>query len=117
MDKVQVLQRAKSYIEMLSRQINPINGEECGDDILKEERIVKCFEYVAGILDELIKNDGYVVKIDKQMPFMLNNNQIKSLQVSQQAVSVKNFLKHVNGVVDKSVMKNLTPSTVCNWMV
>lgn len=117
MDKVQVLQRAKSYIEMLSRRVNPLSGEVCDDEILKEERIVKCFEYVAGILGEVIENDGYVVKVDKQMPFMLNDGQIESLQVSQEAVSVKNFLKHINGVVEKSVMKNLTPSTVCNWMV
>ena len=46
MDKLQVIQRAKSYMDMLSQGIDHISGELIeNDSTLQQERLKKCFSY------------------------------------------------------------------------
>lgn len=49
------MQRAKVYMLKLSAGINPIDDSNMDNDtILKNERLSKCFAYVAEVLDGVI---------------------------------------------------------------
>ena len=45
--KKDLIMHAKNYIDKLAEGINPINGLNISEkDIVKEERIVTCFQYI-----------------------------------------------------------------------
>ena len=51
--KKDLILHAKSYIDKLSEGINPLNDLKIDDvDVVKEEQIIKCFQYISAWLYE-----------------------------------------------------------------
>ena len=62
MDKLRIIQHAQEYMDKLSNGIDPISGNPVPEDsTLQQERLRKCFGFVAEILEELIQNNGTVL--------------------------------------------------------
>lgn len=59
MTELDVLLHARDYMEKLSCGINPITDEPYDENSdMSNERIVKCFQYVATLLGEIAENKG-----------------------------------------------------------
>ena len=87
MDKIQKLQKAKSYLEMLANQINPVTQDSCNDQILKYEQIKNCFLYVSNILNELIQNNGEIINVTSPIDFNQNIINKDKIKISKEPIS------------------------------
>ena len=62
MTEIDIMKRAKMYLDNLSQGIDPISGQEVPEDsVLNNVRLARCFFYVSGILEQVIENGGKVV--------------------------------------------------------
>ena len=127
MNKRQVIQHAKNYMELLSKGIDPISRKEVGPvSIVSEPRLQKCFAFVSNILEELLANDGYVALpydgpdappnasapqyelVRKKDPFRLSQEQRRSIMIAKGPVTPNTFVNHINRVVDSEAMEKLS---------
>ena len=61
MTDLEIMQRAKMYMDNLAQGIDPISGQEVpNDSVLNNVRLARCFFYVSGVLDQVIANGGRV---------------------------------------------------------
>ena len=61
MTDLDIMQRAKGYLEKLAQGIDPISDQEIPEDsVLNNVRLARCFFYMSGILDQVIANGGKV---------------------------------------------------------
>ena len=59
MTELEIMQRAKMYMDKLAQGIDPISGQEVpNDSVLNNVRLARCFFYVSGVLDQVIANGG-----------------------------------------------------------
>lgn len=59
MTELDTVKRARGYMDMLARGIDPISGQAVpGDSVLNQARLGRCFSYVAGILCKELGPDG-----------------------------------------------------------
>ena len=67
MTELEIMQRAKMYLDKLAQGIDPISGDEVPEDsVLNNVRLARCFFYVSGILQQVIDNGGTVVRLQGQ---------------------------------------------------
>lgn len=129
MEKLQVIQRAKSYMDMLSNGIDPISGELVkNDSTFQQERLQKCFSFVSEILDEIIRTNGIVTlpatefshgyeAVKKKSVFSLNQQQRNSIRVTNNPIIPSAFIKNINSVVDSDNMEKLSLTTINKWLL
>ena len=66
MTELEIMQRAKMYMEKLAQGIDPISDQEIPEDsVLNNVRLARCFFYVSGVLDQVIANGGKVASSPK----------------------------------------------------
>ena len=66
MTELEIMQRAKMYMDKLAQGIDPISGQEVpNDSVLNNVRLARCFFYVSGVLDQVIANGGRVTSGEK----------------------------------------------------
>ena len=76
MNRLQQIQKAKSYIDMLSQAIDPTSGDAIEDSILKNKQIKDTFAFISLLLEEIISNGGEVAHLEKPIsiqPELINN--------------------------------------------
>ena len=105
MTELEIMQRAKMYMDKLSQGINPISNEELPEDsALNNVRLARCFFYVSGILGKVIDNGG-VVGGSGELPFSITSEQLSSVFISQEPISVSRLAEAINAAVDNPRMK------------
>ena len=68
MTDLEIMQRAKMYMDNLAQGIDPISGQEVpNDSVLNNVRLARCFFYVSGVLDQVIANGGRVTSGEKKI--------------------------------------------------
>lgn len=117
MERIQKIQRAKSYIEMLANEIDPTTQTVCHDEILKNERIKNCFKYISEILDEVIKNNGEVINISKPVEFNQNYISKDKIAISETPIALSTVARNINKQIDKLAMKKLSSTSIKHWLV
>jgi hypothetical protein len=106
-------------VEKLAKGINPLDGTQIAKgDLLKNERIAKCMEYVTYILGEVVESGGIHRKINKEnlVPFALSEGQLKSIKYPAQPVGIAEFVRVINAVVDEQKMAKLKLTAVQKWL-
>ena len=62
MNKRQVIQHAKNYLDLLTHGTDPITQESIEEDsVLSKPQMQKCFQFVSAILQEVLENNGLVL--------------------------------------------------------
>ena len=136
MNKRQVIQHAKEYMDLLSKGIDPISQKEVGPvSIVAEPRLQKCFAFVSNILEELLANDGYVALpydgpdappnasapqyelVRKKNPFRLSQEQRRSVMIAKGPVTPNTFINHINRVIDGETMEKLSIKSINAWLL
>lgn len=105
------MQRAKMYLLKLSKGINPIDNTKTEDSVLSNKRLMKCFEYVAEVLDKSI-NGGKTVQTNERTsrsknPFFINSQQIQNINIKDEPCAVSELAAEINSAVDGNDCKKL----------
>ena len=83
MTELEIMQRAKVYMEKLAQGIDPISDQEIPEDsVLNNVRLARCFFYVSGVLEQVIANGGRVVSTP-QKDFSITDEELRRVNPSQ----------------------------------
>ena len=120
MTELETMQRAKMYMEKLAQGIDPVTDREIPEDsTLNNVRLARCFFYVAGVLDKVIENEGYVgakPKI-KKAPFLLTAQQRAGIVLSVQPVRISEFTELLHAATGDPNMRKPSATAFTNWLL
>lgn len=119
MTEIETLERARMYMEKLAKGINPIDGSVIPDeDVVNNVRLSRCFFYVADVLRQVIDNGGIAAqKKEKKVPFALPIEKRNGFVISDVPLTISEFVKNINELVEDENMTKLTTSIVTDWLV
>ena len=123
--RLELLNRAKIYMEKLAGGADPFTGENLpGDTALNNPRLSRCFNFVADVLQELIDNGGEVTRAVKKdasrkfLPdFTITDEQRVGIQLSAEPVKISKFAEKLNAQVDIEKMRRINPAAFNKWLV
>ena len=119
MTDLEVMQRAKTYIDKLANGINPLDDTTIPkDDVINNVRLSRCLFYVSDILRQVIDNGGAVVsKKTKKANFHISFDDIQKFRFSDTPIPVSEIAKRINELSGSENMKNLTYKNITDWLI
>lgn len=119
MTELEIMQRAKAYIDQLANGINPIDGTCVADsDVINNVRISRCLFYVSDILKRVIDNGGSINKKKvAKGPFFLPSEAAKGFRFSKTPITVSEIVKHINSLADSERCCQLKLTSVTTWLI
>lgn len=119
MTELEMLERAKMYIEKLANDINPLDDTIIPDeDVVNNVRLSRCFFYVAGILQQVIHDRGVAPrKKIKKSPFVLPLEMRAAFNFSSTPIHLSEISKRINMLIDTDSMARLPYRTIRNWLI
>lgn len=117
MTELEIMQRAKMYMEKLAQGIDPISDQEMPEDsVLNNVRLARCFFYVSGILDQVIANGGKVVSIS-QKDFFITDEELRRVNPSQEPIRITQFVDLIMNAINDPDRKRLKTTTITGWLI
>lgn len=118
MTELEILQRAKMYMDKLAHGVDPITDREMEDDaVLNNVRLTRCFFYVSGILDQVIANGGVVGAKQKKNPFFITSEQLAKVQLSEEPVRVTQLVERITEATNDPLMSKFRTTVITDWLV
>ena len=116
MTELETMQRAKMYMDQLAQGIDPISGQEVPQDsVLNNLRLARCFFYVSGVLDQVIRNGGQV-STARKAEFSITPEQLAQVQIAPHPIRITEFADTLLQAVDSKTMKRLSAVKITNWL-
>lgn len=116
MTELETVQRAKMYMDKLARGIDPISGLELPEDsTLNNVRLARCFFYVSGILDQVIRNGGQVGAVEKA-DFSITPEQLAMVQINPYPIRITEFTDALLQAIGTNTMKKPSAVKINNWL-
>ena len=117
MTELEIMQRAKTYMDQLAQGIDPISGEELPKDtVLNNVRLARCFFYVSGVLQQVIRNGGQVGKRTRT-PFTLTDNMLAQLYAVDRPLSITEFTEQLASSSGDENMRRPSTSKITSWLI
>ena len=118
MTELEIMQRAKMYMDKLARGIDPLTDREVPwDSALNQPRLARCFSYVSDVLDKVIANGGTVTSATKTQPFAISAEQLATVRLSPEPVTVSWIVDALSGAVNDPGMRRLSATVITNWLL
>lgn len=119
MTDLEVMQRAKMYVDKLANGTNPLDDTALSEnDIVNNVRISRCLFYVSDVLRQVIENGGTVNK--KKTPkedFSISFEDIQKFSFSDTPIPISEIAKRINELTENENMKKLTYKHLTEWLV
>lgn len=120
MTEIEVMQRAKMYIDKLANGINPLDDTNIPEnDIINNIRLSRCLFYVSDILRQVIENGGSVAQ-KKRTPkenFHISFEDIQRFEFSDAPIAVSEIAKRINSLAGNDNMKKISHKHLTDWLV
>lgn len=120
MTELEMLQRAKMYIDKLANGIDPITDREVPpDDIIHQVRLARCFFYVSNVLRRTIENGGISQKAEKRekkVPFAVSPEKLSTYEFSENPISASEIARRLTALTENEQMKHMKYSSITNWL-
>ena len=117
MTELEMLRRAKLYMDKLAQGSDPIMGDELPEDsVLNQVRLARCFFYVSGILQQVIDNGGYVGRKPKKGEFVLTQKMLH-LSPSKRPLRISEFAEMLAAAADDPNAKRPKTTVITDWLI
>ena len=122
MTELEIMQRAKQYIDALANGYDPLSGQPVrDDDVVNQVRVSRCLFYVSGVLQKVIDNGGEVQKKkvprSQKAPFALLPEQIVQLKPHSSQQSASRITASINELIDTEKMQKLKTTDITGWLL
>lgn len=119
MTDLEVMQRAKMYIDKLANGINPLDGTAVpANDVINNVRLSRCLFYVSDILRQVIENSGKVtVRKKPKENFFISFEDIQKFRFSDTPIPISEIAKRINELTENENMKKLTYKNITDWLI
>lgn len=115
MTELEIMQRAKMYMDKLAQGIDPISDREVPEDsVLNNVRLARCFFYVSGILDQVIANGG---KVQREDAFHITEEELQRVRPTQEPIRITQFADLIMEAVNDPGRKRITPTLLTSWLI
>jgi hypothetical protein len=128
MEKLELIERAKMYIKLLSEGVHPVTGQEIPEDsAFMDEKVKRCFDFISQVLDEYVElsetveqlkseKEKNTIVVPKKQEFAITQEQCDSIKLSKEPITVLSFMRNINSVIDSDSMEKLTSTRVNKWL-
>ena len=128
MEKIELVERARIYLKLLSEGVHPVTGEEIPQTLeVMGGKVKECFLFASQILEEYIELAAKVEKLEsekekativvaKKQEFSVTQEQCDSIKLSKEPITVLSFMKNINSVIDSEAMEKLTSTRINKWL-
>lgn len=117
MTELELLHRAKLYMDRLAQGIDPITEEEVPEDsVLNQVRLARCFFYVSGVLQQVIDNGGHVGGKPKKSSFTVTRKMLE-LTPSERPLRITEFAELLGNAADDPNAKRPNTTTITDWLI
>ncbi|MCQ1530181.1 hypothetical protein [Lutispora saccharofermentans] len=109
-EELEKIQKARLVLQKIAKGINPVNGEQIEQEsFLNDPRIIRCFYYVAEVLDNVAKG-AYSSRRSGPgaAKFFITPEQKARVQFPEGKIGVNEFSKCINMCIDLNESKKLT---------
>lgn len=118
MTELDVMRRAKMYMEKLAQGIDPITDQKVSaDSELNNARLARCFGYVADVLGQVIANGGYVGAKPKLNPFRITPEQLARVRLSPESVQVTQIVDMIAEGIGDPLMRKMKTTLITDWLM
>ena len=121
-NQLELLKRAKMYLEQLANGRDPFSGDDLpGDTVLNNVRISRCFFFVADTLQKVIDNGGEVTRKPRvtatRTPFIISEEEKALIGVSEEPLQISKFCDRINQAADPGKSGKLKVTAFGIWLV
>lgn len=118
MTELEVMRRAKMYMDKLAMGVDPISDQRIpADSALNQARLARCFAYVSEVLGKVIENGGNIGGSARVLPFSITPQQLAMVQLSREPVRISQLVEFVMAAVNDPRMKKPSTTFISNWLV
>lgn len=119
MTDLEIMQRAKMYMDKLANGINPLDDTTLPEnDIVNNVKISRCLFYVSDVLRQVMENGGRVKK--KRIPkedFNISFENIQKFPFSKTPISISEIAKRINEITQNENMKKISHKHLTDWLI
>lgn len=119
MAELEMINRAKTYIDKLANGVNPLTDEPVSEnDIVNNVRISRCFFYISDLLRRFAEG-GFpeAAKKGKKQPFIITEEQRKRFEFSETPISVSEIARRFNAAVNTEGAVQMRYSGITFWLI
>ena len=121
MTDLEVMQRAKMYLDQMANGVNPLTGRPVPDgELLNNVRISRCLFYVSDILRQVIENGGTVSRPRKgsgpRRAFSITPQQLAQFPFSDTPLKITEIVRRINDLSSSEDMKQLQPVNITEYL-
>ncbi len=119
-NNLEMLTRAKTYLEQLANGVDPLSGASLPDDtVLNNVRISRCFFFVADVLQLVIENGGEVKRAVRQSlsPFTISEEEKARIELSDEPLMISKLCDRINSQIDTEKFNKLKVTAFGKWLV
>ena len=119
MTELEMINRAKTYIDKLANGVNPLTDEPVSEnDIVNNVRISRCFFYISDLLRRFAEG-GFpeAAKKGKKQPFIITEEQRKRFESSETPISVSEIARRFNAAVNTEGAVQMRYSGITFWLI
>ena len=118
MTELETLERARMYMEKLSRGINPIDDTAVpAGEALNHVRLSKCFSYVEEVLRQVIARGGVTAQTTgEKISFALPIEKRSAYEYSQTPIPVSEIARRINALLENPAMATLSYAAIRDWL-
>lgn len=119
MTELEIMERAKMYVDKLANGVNPITDQTVPDeDCINNVRISRCLFYVSGVLSQVIANGGVVKKVRSgKEDFSITEEQLKQFSFSTKPIPISEIAKRINALSSSPTMKALRYRVIASYLI
>lgn len=119
MTELEMINRAKTYIDKLANGVNPLTDEPVSEnDIVNNVCISRCFFYISDLLRRFAEG-GFpeAAKKGKKQPFIITEEQRKRFEFSETPISVSEIARRFNAAVNTEGAVQMRYSGITFWLI
>ena len=122
MTELEIMKRAKQYIDALANGCDPLSGKPVReDDVVNQVRISRCLFYVSGVLQKVIDNGGEIKKVklpqSKKALFSITAEQVSQIHPYLSEMSATRVVAILNSLIDTDKMQKLRMTDITGWLL
>lgn len=122
MTELEMIERARMYMQKLANGVNPIDGSEVPDgDVVNNVRISRCLFFVADVLGQVLENGGTAPapkaeKKPQKLAFELTLEQRERFEYSERPITISEIARRLNALIDTENMTKLPYTAISLWL-
>ena len=129
MDRAELVERAKMYLQLLSNGVHPVTGASVPDDsAFVDTKGKRCFAFITEVLDEYIElkekveqlerdRDKNTIVVAQKQAFSITPEQRNGIRLSKEPLSLFSFMRNINSAIDTDTTEKLSSTRVNKWLV